>query len=94
MAELSVVHRNEASRFELKKDGHTAVLDYRIEGDKIRFYHTGVPGPLEGQGIGKTLVIAGLDFAKKEELQVIPQCWFVAGYIQRHPEWKTLVAKS
>jgi predicted GNAT family acetyltransferase len=46
---------------------------------------------LEGQGVASQLVKAALDDARQEHLAVVPFCPFVAGYIQRHPEYQDLV---
>ena len=64
----------------------TAELSYQRMGNTILFTHTGVPPALEGQGVGSALVRAGLEFARANKLTVKTTCWFVSGYIQRHPE--------
>ncbi|NOY99859.1 MAG: N-acetyltransferase [Chloroflexi bacterium] len=88
---LEVQHRPEAERFEIHAGGHTAVLDYRLDGNVIMFTHTGVPPALEGQGVGSRIVRAGLEYAREQGHQVVPACSFVAAYIRRHPEYQDLV---
>ena len=86
------VHHNiAASRFELQFDGIIAVLEYKLQDDTITFIHTGVPAELEGRGIGSQLAHAGLEYAREKSYKVLPLCWFVAGYIERHPEYQSLV---
>ena len=87
-----VVDNPDAGRFELTEDGETAVADYMRDGDTITFTHTIVPPALEGQGVGSRLVKAALDDARAKGLRVVPQCSFVAAYIDRHPEYRDLVA--
>ena len=87
----TVVHNTDASRFELTLEGHTAVLDYRLAGQTITFTHTGVPTQLEGRGIGSQLAKAGLAHARENGLKVKALCWFVNGYIERHPEYQDLI---
>lgn len=83
---LKVVHNEAAHRFEIQVKDQIAELTY-IPGDgKITFTHTGVPGELEGNGLGSMLVQAGLKYAWDKDLKVESHCWFVSGYIQRHPE--------
>ncbi|TNE47306.1 MAG: N-acetyltransferase [Deltaproteobacteria bacterium] len=94
MSDANVRHNPSENRFEVQKDGHLAVLDYRMEDSNIRFIHTGVPEELGGQGIGKQLAVAGLTYAKENQLGVIPQCPFVRGYIERHPEWQEYVVSD
>ncbi len=86
-----VIHDMEARRFKIVVDSHTAVLDYRKDGSTILFLHTGVPPALEGQGIGSKLVKAGLDYARTNGLKVQTLCWFVDGYLKRHPEYQDLL---
>lgn len=69
------------------------VLDYQWQGTQtVVFTHTGVPAPLEGRGLAARLVKAGLQWAREQQLRVIPACSYVAAYIRRHPEWADLVA--
>lgn len=79
-------------RFELTVDGETAVLDYRLAGDVVTLTHTGVPRALEGRGIGSALVKAALDMIRARHLKIVVLCWFVDGYIDRHPEYASLRA--
>jgi predicted GNAT family acetyltransferase len=88
---LEVRHNIAASRFEVQVEDDIAVLDYIQRGDIITFTHTGVPAELEGRGIGSQLARAGLEYAREKSFKVLPLCWFVAGYIQRHPEYQSLV---
>jgi uncharacterized protein len=89
--ELIVIHNPGAGRFELQKDGHLAVLEYRLSDGKIVFTHTVVPDALGGQGVGSLLARAGLDYSRAQSFDVVPLCSFIAGYIQKHPEYKDLV---
>jgi predicted GNAT family acetyltransferase len=86
-----VSHKIAASRFEIQIENQIAVLNYSQRGDIIVFTHTGVPAELEGRGIGSRLVRAGLEYAREKAFKVVPLCWFVAGYIERHPEYQNLL---
>ena len=89
------VKRNDASkRFEIEVEGMRSVLDYEIHGPIIVFTHTGVPGPLEGRGIGTALAKAGLEYARENQLKVNPVCSFIRVYMRRHPEYNNLLAGS
>jgi len=88
--EVNIVHNVERRQFETHIDSHIAELAYYINGDTITFTHTGVPAALEGQGIGSKLVKAGLQYARDNNLKVESMCWFVSGYIERHPEVQDL----
>jgi hypothetical protein len=86
---LVVTHLSDKNRFELTVNGHTAVLNYtRQNDDTLVFTHTGVPRALEGQGVGSRLVKDALDYARANNFKVVPLCWFVVQYIDRHPEYR------
>jgi predicted GNAT family acetyltransferase len=86
-----VRHVPESKRFEMQAEGHVAELLYKLKGNTITFTHTGVPGPLEGRGIGSQLAHAGLEYARENGLKVVSTCWFVTGYIERHAEYQPLL---
>jgi len=90
-SEIVVRDNPQANRFEVERDGQLAVADYRLLDKAILFSHTEVPELLEGQGIGKALVQAGLAEARKRGLLVIPVCPFFAAYMTRHPETHDLL---
>lgn len=86
---------NEAARqFEINVDGQLAFLTYHRFPNGIVLLHTEVPPALEGHGIGGRLAQAGLEFARANQLSVIARCPFVTGYIERHPQYTSLLAKS
>ncbi len=93
--QLDGVLNNEAdNRFEVRTGNDIAWIDYDRSGNQITFTHTEVPEAFEGKGIGKGLVTAALDFARGEDLEVIPRCRFIASYIKRNPEYLELVPES
>jgi hypothetical protein len=53
--------------------------------------HTGVPGALEGRGVGGLLVRAAVGYAAGEGLTVVPACPFARAWLQRHPDVAALV---
>lgn len=91
MAEMHITHNTGMQRFETEVEGYTAVLDYRPYDGGVVFTHTGVPRPIEGKGVGRALVKAGLDHAREQGWTVVPACSFVATYMRRHPEYADLV---
>jgi predicted GNAT family acetyltransferase len=90
---IEVIHNIKANRFEVQVDRHLAVLEYALKGKSMIFYHTGVPGPIEGQGIGGRLAYAGLEYARQKAYSVVPACVFMAVYVRRHKEYQSLVKK-
>lgn len=71
-----------------------AIADYIHVKDKIIITHTIVPKELEGKGIGSLLIKQVLEDIKVRDLYVVPECEFVRAYIEKHPEWKSIVAEK
>lgn len=87
------VKNNEgAHRFEVEVEGHQAILDYRLTGNRLFLVHTEVPEAIERRGVGSSLARAALEFARSKNLGVVAVCPFVANYLQKHPEFQDLVA--
>lgn len=87
-----ILNNTEKSRYEITLEGHTAVADYRIDGQVMTIPHVGVPGPLEGKGVGSALVKYALEDARIRGLKVRPTCSFAAAYVQRHKEYGDVIA--
>ena len=86
-----VVNNEAARRFEITIDGHTGFVRYSRTADRINLLHTEVPPELGGRGLGGTLAQAALDYARQASLRVIATCPFVRKYLDRHPEYESLV---
>lgn len=80
-------------RYELVVDGATAFASYRMQDGRRVFTHTEVPESMAGQGVGSALARGALDDARARGMAVVPRCSFIAGYIERHPEYQDLVAE-
>lgn len=89
--DVTVQHNAAAGRFEAVIGDHTAVAEYVIHGGRVVFTHTFVPNELRGRGLAEQLVRAGLAWARAERRKVIPQCSYVATFIERHPEFQDLL---
>jgi hypothetical protein len=93
--ELQVQHDEKARRYFALIDGHEAVCEYFPAGEgTLNFAHTYVPPELRGQGIADELVRQALDDAMERGLRVIPSCWFVRVYIDRHPRYREALAHA
>lgn len=89
-----LVEKNTAKRrFEILVDdalaGFTA---YTLRGETLVFTHTEVDDQFQGQGVGAALVRGALDQVRARGGRIVPQCPFVASFIERHPEYADLVA--
>lgn len=63
----------------------------RADGTRV-LDHTFVPPALNGQGLAAILTEAALSLAKNDQVRIVPQCSYVARWIERHPTWQDLVA--
>ena len=88
---LNISHNEQGKRFETTIDGHTGYISYQERGDKLVYDHTIVPQELGGRGVGSALVKAALNHARENNKKVVPQCSFVASYIDKHPDYQDLL---
>lgn len=65
-----------------EKDKHTINVD-----------HTYVSDELRGQGIAGKLVEVITDFARKENVKIIPTCPYVASKMEKTAEYHDLIAQ-
>lgn len=90
-----IADARERSRFEISLDGEPAgFAAYRLRGPTIVFTHTEIDPRFEGRGLAGELVRFALDAARDAGLTVKPLCPYVAAYIDKHPEYRDLVAGS
>ena len=87
----AVINNANKNRFELETSAGLAVADYRLDAGVMMIYHTEVPVPLRGRGIGGRLVEGALNEARKLTLKVVPNCWFVREFIERNPQFRDLL---
>ncbi|AWY21549.1 GNAT family N-acetyltransferase [Moraxella bovis] len=88
-----ITHNPATQRFEVTIDGHTGFLSYEvIDDDTLNYNHTIVPKELGGRGLGTALVKHALDYARDNGKKVVPNCSFVASYIDRRDEYQSLLA--
>jgi predicted GNAT family acetyltransferase len=89
--EVEIVNNAEERRFEAEIGGYLARIDYIPDEKHIVYTRTLVPDEIGGQGVATKMARFVLDYARDNGLKVIPQCPFVAAYIERHPEYEPLV---
>jgi uncharacterized protein len=93
-ADAEIVDVPEKSRYELRLDGRLIGLAaYRRRDGRIALTHTEVDESCEGRGFGSRLAEAALDDARRQGLEILPLCPFIAHYVERHPEYQELVAR-
>ena len=80
------------SRYELYVNGElVGIADYRMNDDTVVFPHTEIARARRGNGLGAELVKGALDDVRSTGRRVVPQCWFVADFIDEHPDYQGLL---
>ena len=81
------------SRYELLVDGVLAgVADYQEQDGVLVLPHTEIDASRRGQGLGAVLVQGALDDARAHGKKVVPACWYVAEFLEQHPDYADLRA--
>lgn len=93
--EPTVQDAPEAERYEIRDgDRLLGIAAYRRRGDTVVFTHTEVDQDAGESGLGSRLVRGALDDVRARGGDVEPRCSFVRGYIERHPEYRELLASA
>ena len=78
----------EPGRFVIAVEGRTVGLADFHDGDGRRvFPHTEVNPEFQGRGLATILVAEALRATRAEGFRIVPTCWMVAEYIDKHPEY-------
>ena len=80
-----------SGRFEIDRDGSVAYLEYTLAGKVLQLIHSEVPAAMRGKGIGSELARSALELAREQGLKVDVICPSVAAYLEKHPEYASLV---
>lgn len=89
----TIHHDIAGSRFEVRTTGaDTPLIEYVRAGGRVTFIHTYVPPAQRGHGLAEQMVRAALTWARSEKLKVVPQCSYMARFIERHSEFADLLA--
>ena len=59
--------------------------------DTIIIKHTETYPEFAHQGVGRSLVSAVVDLARKKNIKIIPSCLFAKGLFKKSPEWKDVL---
>lgn len=88
MENVEIIQNVDEKRFEIHLGNQIAFVEYNQNEKTLILSHTEVPIEFEGQGVGARLAKHTLEYAKENNLKVIPVCPFIKAYILRHPEYR------
>ena len=76
--------RSNIGTFYIDEDGkRSGEMDFLIKDGVMNIYHTEVSEQLHGQHMGDKLVEAGVNFARENNLKVLPTCTFARSVFNR-----------
>ncbi|UWY26677.1 GNAT family N-acetyltransferase [Flavobacterium sp. TR2] len=86
--EIQQINDTKRGYFEAVEDGKEAgKMTYTWAGDsKFIIDHTEVSPDFNGKGVGKKLVMAAVDYARNNNLKIIPLCPFAKSVFDKVPE--------
>ena len=62
--------------------------------DKMIIEHTEVDESLGGKGVGKQLVHAAVEYARTNNIKIIPLCTFAKAILEKTKEWQDVVYQA
>jgi len=90
--EIEVIHEKGNERFVIYVEGNEVYVEYTMRNNTIDLNHTYTHPALRGKGLAAHVVRAALEFAKENNLKVIPTCSYTQSFIAKNDEYKKLVA--
>lgn len=80
---MDVVHKPEQNHFEVALETGTAVLEYTLRDQTLTITHTYVPNAARGHGVASRMTASALEYARQQDLNVVPLCSFAVTYMAR-----------
>lgn len=96
MIEVKQTNDPKHGNFEAFIDGnHAGLMTYTWAGEE-RFIidHTEVGEAYNGKGVGKEMLLAAVDFARKNGKTIIPLCPFAKATFQKHEELQDVLVNK
>ena len=90
--DIEVKHDKKNKRFVAEIEGYEAYLSYNVFDDIIDLTYAYTPPEIRGKGIAKIVVEYALNYAKANNLKVIPTCSYVKAIVERNDAYKNLLA--
>ena len=92
MSDYTLIHNEKESQYEYHIEGFLAQFVYDDQDGVLYITHTFVPKELGGRGIAGALTKAAFVDIEKRGLKIKPICSYTVAYVEKHPEYKRLLA--
>ena len=90
--EIKLEESDSKGSFFIEEDGkRLGEMIFSRYPDRILIEHTEVSEALRGKNAGKQLVAAGVEFARKNKLKVVPLCPFAKKVFERVKEYQDVL---
>ena len=83
-----IINDKQGSRFVMDVNGQEVYVLYTEDKETLDLYSTYTPPQLRGQGLAEKVVLAAFEYASDKKLKVIPSCWYVRKFLEKHSEYK------
>ena len=94
MSLVEISHESDSVKgvFLVARDGKRAAeMTYVMSGPSVMIIdHTEIGAELKGQGVGKELVVAAVQYARRNNLKIMPLCPFAKAEFDRHTEYRDI----
>jgi uncharacterized protein len=70
-----------------------AQLTYTVAGTRIILDHTEIDDSLRGTGTGRKLVAAAVDWAREEDVRLMPLCPFARSVFDKTPDFADVLVR-
>lgn len=90
-----LTHEPDANRYVLRINGAlAATVDYRTTGNLVSLTRTFTTPALRGQGLAAVVTeFAVNDIEANTSLRIVPMCWYVGEWFDKHPERAALLTR-
>ncbi len=90
-----LAHEPDATRYTLRVDGTVlASVTYSVNGDAVAFTHTYTRPDQRGKGYAAEVVAFAVDDVETTSTRhIVPTCWYVGQWFDRHPERAGLLTR-
>jgi len=88
-----VIHEKDNERFVIYTEGNEVYVEYTMKDNELNLYHTFTDPVLRGKGLAAQVVRAAFEYAKENNLKVVPTCSYVQAFVRRYKEYRELITE-